>query len=800
LKQITYDIEITGIVQGCGFRPFLYNLARNHGLKGIILNRGNAGVKLKLQGNRVNLDEFLSKIGKEKPNISYIEALSVNEIEINEIYADLRIEKSEEGKGISLTLPPDVSICDKCLKDMRDPSLPKYYHYPFIACAICGPRFTTVTDLPYDRERSTMAKFPFCKNAKPESCIAEYTDFKNRRFHAQTFACSVCGPNYQLYEKSQNLTKTDSIDEILKITSKRIREGEIAAIKGIGGVHLVCLANDDDVILKLRKRKGKRKNKPFALMIPNLELLEGQLRITLKERELLTSFRRPIVLLEKSVNYQSSFISDFVAPGLNNIGIMLPYSGIHHLLFEYLGELPLVYTSGNKSNIPMAIENKKIFDQLSRLADFYLLHNRPIYQRTDDSVLRTHDDKVKIIRRSRGYVPEYLPLPFEANISGAMSTGPELAVTGAILRNNRVFPTQHIGNVTHLETYEFLKQSLLHMKNLLKIDDSEIEFIACDLHPGFTSTKLARELGTQYKVDIYNIQHHYAHVLSLMAENNIPPHEKIIGISVDGVGYGDDGKVWGGEILLSSYNQYERLGQLQYQPMIGSDRCTKYPARMAASILLNSLEIEECKKIFDKIGLKNDLEYKKVEVKAIISQFENVDKSSLGYSIPLSSSTGRIFDAVSYLLGASNIKTYRGEPAMRLEGFASKGNPDKIDLEIEYYRKNGRYFINTSEIIINILNLLKDPKNDKHDIAAKFHQVFAEAFVDLAIVIADFYKIDKIGLTGGVAYNYLFSNAIKNKIKQNGLIFLEHNLVPPGDAGISTGQLVGGLYQYQHNS
>ncbi|MHA1235335.1 MAG: acylphosphatase, partial [Promethearchaeota archaeon] len=315
MKFITYNLEITGIVQGVGFRPFLFNLARNHDLKGVILNRGNAGVNLTLQGNREDLKEFIDNIEKQKPTISYIEKITVNKIELSKTFSDLSIAKSEEGRGVSLTLPPDVAICNECLKDMRNPDLHKYYNYPFIACAVCGPRFTTVKELPYDRERSTMTKFPFCKVAKPESCKAEYSDFKNRRFHAQTFACSVCGPNYQLYDKGKTSIKTDSIEEILKITSKRIEEGEIVAIKGIGGVHLVCLANDEKTVLKLRRRKGERKNKPFALMVPNLKIIDDYFNISKKEEELLTSYRRPIVLLEKGNNFNKSKISAYVAPG-----------------------------------------------------------------------------------------------------------------------------------------------------------------------------------------------------------------------------------------------------------------------------------------------------------------------------------------------------------------------------------------------------------------------------------------------------------------------------------------------------
>ncbi|MFX1259663.1 MAG: carbamoyltransferase HypF, partial [Promethearchaeota archaeon] len=643
MNKKTVEINIAGIVQGVGFRPFLFNIARNVGLKGYILNRGNAGVRLVLQGNSKQINKFIEDLKKKKPAISFVERIEVKDLKTEELFNELNIKKSERGRGISLTLPPDIAICDQCLKDMRNPKLSKYYGYPFIACAVCGPRFTTVKELPYDRERTTMIEFPFC-NQGNLSCLYEYTDFGNRRFHAQTFSCSICGPNYKLYEKSKDIIEKESIKDILQETAKRINEGEIAAIKGIGGVHLVCLADNDDIIFKLRERKGKRKYKPFALMTPNFKIIEKFFVISEKEREMLTSFRRPIVLLKKKKNFNNSTISNQVAPGLNNIGFMLPYSGIHYLLFDYIGKKPLVYTSGNASNIPMGIENNNIFDQLQHLADFFLLHNRTIYQRADDSVLRIHNNKVKLIRRSRGFVPEYLSLPFEVEITGAIATGPELTVTGAMLRKNRIFPTQHIGNVTNLETYDFLKNALFNMKNLLQIKDSEIKFISCDAHPAFITSGFAKELASQYNVELYQIQHHFAHILGLMAENKVKCKDKIIGISTDGVGYGDDGNIWGGEILLSSYNGYKRLAHLEYQPMIGGDRCTKYPARMAASIILKNLGVEESLKIFEQIDLKSDLEYKETELKTIISHYEIAKNVFPNENIPLSSSTGRIFD------------------------------------------------------------------------------------------------------------------------------------------------------------
>jgi hydrogenase maturation protein HypF len=479
---------------------------------------------------------------------------------------------------------------------------------------------------------------------------------------------------------------------------------------------------------------------------------------------------------------------------------MLPYSGIHYLLFDHIGKQPLVYTSGNKSNIPMATENEKIFNQLNNLADFFLLHNRPIYQRADDSVLRVHNNKVKLIRRSRGYVPEYLPLPFEVEIPSAIATGPELAVTGALLRRNRIFPTQHIGNVTHLETYDFLKSALFHMKKLLQIKDPEIKFIACDAHPAFVTTRLAKELSELLNVSLYPIQHHYAHALSLMAENKVALDEKIVCICTDGVGYGEDGNVWGGEILLSSYHGYMRLGHLENQPMIGGDRCTKYPARMTASIILNALGVEKSVKAFKQIALENDLEYKNTELKTIISQFERADYQFPNENIPLTSSTGRIFDVISYILGASKLKSYRGEPAMKLEGLASKGNPDKINLDITYSKKNGSYLINTSDLILDVINLLKIKDFKRQDIAAKFQKEIGLAFANVAIKIAKENDIETIGLTGGVAYNGTFSKAIKERIMKGGFSFIEHNIVSPGDAGISIGQLIGGIFKYNKNN
>jgi len=790
----TVEVNIVGIVQGCGFRPFLFNLARSLNLKGFILNRGNAGVRLILQGEAKFIDQFLQDLKDKKPEISYIESIAVKELNNGLLYENLEITPSEQGRGISLTLPPDIAICSDCIEDMNNRELKKYYKYPFIACAVCGPRFTTVKELPYDRERTTMIRFPFCQEAEPVSCIEEYSDFTNRRFHAQTFACSICGPEYTLYNKSKEPLIIDNISKILEETSKQILEGKIVAIKGIGGVHLVCLAEEDDILIKLRTRKGKRKNKPFALMIPNIDTIQNEFFISQKEKDLLASFRRPIVLLERRKNYTDSKISQQVAPGLSNVGFMLPYSGIHYLLFEKLGMIPLVYTSGNRSSIPMSLDNDEIFSQLDALADVFLLHNRPIYQRADDSVLRIHDTKVKLIRRSRGYVPEYFSLPFDVEIPAALAVGPELAVTGAVLRKNRIFPTQHIGNVTHLETYNFLNDALFHMKRLLQIKDDEIRFITCDAHPAFITTKYARELSEKYNIPIFPIQHHYAHALGLMAENKINVDEEIIAITTDGVGYAEGKKInsiWGGEILRCSYWNYEKLNSLEPQPMIGGDRCTKYPARMLASILLNKLNMEQARKIFEHLNIEKDLEYGRDELNTIIALWEEANGKFPYKDIPFTSSTGRIFDTVAYLLGVCKKKTYRGEPAMKLEALATQGCPENVPFDPEKY-----YLRNASDLILDIIDLLNDKRIKREDIAAKFQIVIAKMFAEVAIFEARFKNIPYIGLTGGVAYNYSFSTTIRNEVKKAGLTFLEHDKIPPGDAGISLGQLIGGIFKY----
>jgi hydrogenase maturation protein HypF len=541
--------------------------------------------------------------------------------------------------------------------------------------------------------------------------------------------------------------------------------------------------------------------------------------INKRERELLVSFRRPIVLLTKKPEYN---LPDNVGPGLNNIGIILPYTGIHYLLFDKLGDIPLIFTSGNISNIPMAITPQDVIDQLSTIADAYLLHNRVIYQRCDDSVVRVHDDKEKIIRRSRGYVPEYIPLPFSTKIEGLLAVGPELSLTGLVARGYRLFPTQHIGNGTSLEIYNYLKDAILHLKSLLKLKDPDIKIITHDMHPLFNSTMLAQEfkidldqkLNKNEQIMLVPVQHHYAHIASLMVDCGVLEHKNVVGVSLDGVGYGIDERIWGGEIISGTYADMVRECHLSYIPMIGGDICTKYPTRMVIGFLLIKYGLEETQKKAEALNLINHLNYGNTEFNTMLSFFKSNE------NIALTSSCGRFFDAISSLLDVCQLKTYSGEPAVRLEGIASLGNPNTHDFYSQILEESNKPqfdgIIHHENIIGYIVELMLQLKKDnpkkidltdkeRADIAASVFHSIGIIFAKISIKIAKRKKIKYIGLSGGVAYNCILSKAFYDTLKSEntGKIpfnILEHHNVPPGDAGISIGQAAIAIAQFNKNN
>jgi len=651
--------------------------------------------------------------------------------------------------------------------------------------------------LPYDRARSTVDSFPFC-----EECHQDYGNFDDRRFHAQTFNCSQCGPKYYLAQtqtNSQQVLPPSSEDFQTMITA--LQAGKIVALKGIGGVNLICRGDQIEVIDKIRNRKRDRKYKPFAVMMPNLETARQYCAIDSMTQALLTSYRRPIVLCPK----KPGTLPENIAPGLPNVGVVLPYMGIHYLLFHHLGNIPLVFTSGNVSSLPMGIDNDIILQQLSPLADLFYLHTRDIYQRCDDSVIRPVLGKPALIRRSRGYVPEYIKLPFPSPSQAALAVGAELNSTGAVARGDRIFPTQHIGNVRNLDTYDFLEHSIVHMQTLLKISDTEIGFIVRDAHPSFQSTQLAQHLSQLLNnIPIIPVYHHHAHLASLMVDHKLPLPEEIICITIDGVGYGQDKQSWGGEILQGGYSKFTRVGHLQPTPMIGGDLVAKNPARMLICALMSSTQYAAHSDMLDQFiesrQFWDHFPHGKTELDLVQKLLQ---KPSSNTKYPLSTSFGRWLDAVASLFDVCQLRTYRGEPAMRLEGFMwdvqdvseTSETSDDVSAYLDRYLDGSTILSN--DLLWDYFTCVMGSSFSQHSHAAQalaYSMVvdLSRLFARVAITQARLSGIHKIGVSGGVAYNEIIMGVLRAEVEASGLIFLQHERVPPGDAGISIGQLAVG--------
>jgi len=755
-----------GIVQGIGFRPFVYQTAMKLGLTGFVRNQGDAGVLIVAEGLKKILLRFVDSLKYEKPYLAKYEDFQVTWSSSQDEFSIFEIQKSSKRKigGVSY-LPPDISICEKCLSDMEN-SKDYRFKYAFTSCAICGPRYTTITKLPYDRPNTTMIDFPFC-----ESCSKEYNDPFDRRHHAQTTCCIRCGPILSLYNKNGEKLELQNIFEEI---SELISEGNIIAIKGIGGTHLACSVNNDETILKLRTRKGKRKYKPFAVISSSITDVKKYAKINTIEEEIITSYRRPIVLLEKKVPFP---LSEWIAPKLFNVGVMLPYSGIHSLILDEIKDPALILTSANPSEIPMYIENDEILENTGELADYFLLHNRRIFQRADDSVVRFANDNPVLIRRSRGWVPEPINLPFDLGKFSSLGVGPLLTSTGAIAKTNRCFPTQYIGNVDTLETLAFLESAINHMTSLL--DVNSYDSIGSDLHPNFLSTRLAEKYKKEHDAQLFRVQHHHAHATALMLDNKISKEEEIISIIADGVGYGSDGKIWGGEIFHNSYTEFKRIGHLEEQPMIGGDRATYFPIRMVVGILSKRLSENEISDLLLNI-YPNSLPGGENEIQVVLSQLNK------GINIFNTTSTGRILAASSALLKVCYERTYEGEPAIVLEALARKGRLGKIVFDLP---ETNSGIINTTSMLYQAYEYLISNEQPA-DIALAIHLYLANQFADSAIDYALSNSIKKIGFTGGVAYNDLITRQIAKKANSANLEFLQHKSLPCGDGGISSGQAI----------
>jgi hydrogenase maturation protein HypF len=767
-------LHITGIVQGVGFRPFVYNLAGRLGLRGWVRNT-SAGVDIEVDGERDVLDSFVRLLRQEAPALSHIDELSVSFGSAGGFHS-FEILDSEPLEGAFQSISPDVAICDDCLRELFDPS-DRRVLYPFINCTNCGPRFTIIKDIPYDRPKTTMAGFTLCSD-----CEREYRDPLNRRFHAQPVACPVCGPKVWL-ETREAEVKASSSEAILKVR-ELLAEGKVVAIKGLGGFHLACDATQAAAVSELRRRK-LRVDKPFALMMPNLETVETHCIVSEQERLLLLSTARPIVLLKRK---PGSGIAREVAPNQDWLGVMLPYTPLHYLLFSDPLQLPsftshpLVMTSGNLAEEPIATDNDEARKRLASLADAFLFHDRDIHVRCDDSVVRILEDQpLKMehgsssavqppsslypIRRSRGYSPFPVKLPFQA--PPLLAAGSELKNTFCITNRNYAFLSHHIGDMENFETLRSFEQGVEHFERLFRVIP---EAIAHDLHPDYLATRYALERAERENIRTIGVQHHHAHIAACMAEHGLDGSSPVMGFAFDGTGYGEDGAIWGGEVLVVDHLGYQRVGQLEYFPLPGGDAAIRKPARTALALLWSlGLEWDErldpvrefCAE--DQVTLRLQLEKK--------------------INTPLTSSMGRLFDAAAALAGVRQTVNYEAQAAIEFEALA--------DLT-----ETGKYPFKWNNTKIQVRDAVETLIRDRFAgvplpiISARFHNGLAEIVRVTGVEIQEKYGIHEVVLSGGVWQNITLLRRTLPLLQESGLRVYIHRQVPTNDGGLSLGQAV----------
>ena len=753
-------ILVQGIVQGVGFRPNVYRLAKALELKGCVRNLGNV-VEIIVEGDKSDIKTFIRDLNLKKPPISKIDSFEIEwlEEETSSQFNDFQILESSKNFSGSSVIPPDVATCDNCLSEVIKDN-ERRYNYPFTACTDCGPRFTVISSIPYDRKRTSMGEFPLC----PE-CLVEYQNPEDRRYHAEATCCPVCGPEVYLYREGKIEIKNP-----IKESVKLLNEGNILAMKGIGGTHLVAKTTEDLPVSELRRRLG-RMNQPFASMSPSVETIRSFADVADYEEKTLKSRNRPIVVLKKNKDY---FLSRHVAPELHNLGVMLPYSALHHLIFSYTDEPAYIMTSANKPGEPMLIRNQEIIEKLDGIADYYLLHNRKIVNRCDDSVVRFRGSELAFIRRSRGYVPEPYDFSIIGNDLNVLALGPEIDVTFSLLKDGHCYVSQHIGDTTKYETFQYLQEAIEHLISITKTE--RIDMVACDLHPMFFTTKLAYELAERFGCPVLKVQHHHAHAAALSMDWDV---EEMICITADGVGYGEDGTAWGGEILHSWGAEYERLGSLMPQNMPGGDLTTRYPARMLMSMLYPHFDNDELIELMKKEYL-DYFPHGEQEVELVNRQLEK------GFNITKTTSTGRVLDALAAALRICGERTYEGECAMKLESSAYQGE-DNFELPFKIIKKDGRDTLETSQILLSVLEKRLEDESI-HNLASSAQLAVSQGLAELAIRAADRTGVELIGGSGGVFYNEAVSMTIKKVVEDAGYRFLQHRDSCAGDGSVSMGQ------------
>jgi hydrogenase maturation protein HypF len=749
------SLHVTGIVQGVGFRPFVYGLAIRCHLQGWVRN-SSAGVDIEVDGTSETLRIFIEALKTELPPLARIDSLDIT-YSTPGYFKTFEIIGSETVPGAFQPIPPDVCICEDCLREMLDPT-DRRYRYPFINCTNCGPRFTIISDIPYDRPNTTMAHFKMCPD-----CEAEYNDPLDRRFHAQPIACPVCGPKVWLENGVQQETDQARVEGEDAIQAARLllAQGKILAVKGLGGFHLACDATNIMAVSELRRRK-LRVDKPFALMMPDLETVGRYCIFNDKERELLESRQRPIAILQRKPD---SGIADEIAPGQNKLGVMLPYTPLHYLLFTGNNNpfTTLVMTSGNMSEEPIATENKEAHERLTALADAFLMHDRDIQTRCDDSVVEEFGNNNYFLRRSRGFAPDSIQLPFEG--PSILATGPELKNTFCLTREGYAFLSHHIGDLENYETLQSFTQGIEQFERLFRIKP---EAIGYDLHPNYMATKYAVERAKRLHLPAVGVQHHHAHIASCMADNGLKGDYPVIGVAFDGTGYGDDGAIWGGEFLVTDNTKYQRLYHMEYFPLPGGDAAIKRPARTALALLWSlGVEWEESLLPYKSMD-REELNAIQIQLKRNLN---TINTSSLG----------RLFDAVAAIVGVRQNVNYEAQAAIEFEALADPDETGRYRFEIKK---------ETVDVKPMIASLLEDIKQSvpKPILSARFHNGVADMVEEVCGRMRKDTGVRDVALSGGVWQNTTLMKRTVNGLRRDGFRVYIHNQVPTNDGGIALGQ------------
>ena len=789
--EITKMIRVYGIVQGVGFRPTVSRHAMARGIRGSVSNKGPY-VEIFAQGRQQDVDGFIGDIENRPPKRAAILKLLVEPVEEPEEFTQFDIIESEKTKG-EIFVSPDIAICDECKEEMFDPKNRRYLH-PFINCTCCGPRLTILDSLPYDRERTSMKEFPMCP-----SCADEYHNPDTRRYDAQPVCCNDCGPEVYLIGREERGR------EAITYTRKTIASGGIVAIKGIGGFHLCCNATSEEAVQRLRKLK-RRPVKPFAVMAQDLETVKEVCQVSEEQEKILTGHQKPILLLDKLINQPNKQetegkLCESIAPGNPKVGVMLPYAPVQLLLFHYDDgiEMPklLVMTSGNTSGAPICRDDHEAVEELSYLCDCILSHDRKIRIRADDSVMDFYKGEPYMIRRSRGYAP--LPFMISTPWKGqVIAAGGELKNTFCIGVDNRFYPSPYVGDLEDLRTVKALKETIGRLETLLEVQP---EVVVCDLHPKYNSTVVAQELG----LPVLKVQHHYAHILSCMAENDC--EEKVIGVSFDGTGYGTDGTIWGGEILIADHQGFTRLGSIQPFVQVGGDVSAKEGWRIAVSLIWqNTGDLEKTLDTVQKLGLCTEQEAKVL-----------VTMAQRKLNAVTSTSAGRLFDGVSAILGIRRASTFEGEASTALEFAAEAWRAQEIqkknvDIRVKSLKmwmtekkdipenpgtsasstEERKFVLNTGDIVAHLVQE-KLAGEDSGKLAYEFHRALAEQILAACEAAEQETGIKKVALSGGVFQNRLLLELVDDGLAERGFEVLKHSLIPPNDGGIALGQAAYGM-------